>query len=202
MSRKVRRVPVRLDTHGVGELSMDDIRFILRAADPLIMQGGRTLLAKVLKGSRSKDVLDKQLNACPAYGFYELLTADEVAARVDWMIAKGYLGIEYDYRLPLLVFTDKGWAIERETIANELLQGFDAAIAAGELDPDMTYLVDRNRDMILLLLEKIEASADSKYIPLLQAWAKVDHKKVRQRIGQVIRALGGTSLVAPPADRT
>jgi hypothetical protein len=189
MSRKVGRVPVHLDSHGVDAVLEEEIRLILRAADPLVMAGGRGLLVKILKGSKSKDVLDKQLDSCPAYGFYEQLTAHEVAARVDWVIEQGYLRIEYDYRLPLLVFTDKGWAIERETYADELLQGFDDAITAGQTDRDMTYLKDRDRGLILRLLEKIEATGDRKYVPLLEAWAKVDYAKVRARLGQVIRKL-------------
>ncbi len=54
---------------------------------------------------------------------------------------------------------------------------------------DMTYLKDRNRGMILLLLDKVEAARDPKYIPLLEAWAQVDYKKVRERIREVIRRL-------------
>lgn len=38
------------------------------------------------------------------------------------MIKKDYLRIEYDYRLPLLVFSEKGWQIEKETFAQELYQ--------------------------------------------------------------------------------
>lgn len=189
MSRKIRRVPVHLDSGGIRAVPPEEIRFILRAADPLIMRGGRSLLVKILKGSKSKDLLEKELDSCPAYGFYEQLTAGEVAARVDWVIEQGYLRIEYDYRLPLLVFTDKGWAIERETYANELLQGLDDAIAAGQLDRDMTYLKDRDRGLILLLLDKIAATHDEKYLPLLESWAKIDYQKVRARIGQVMREL-------------
>lgn len=61
-----------------GALSKDDIRTILRAGDELIGEGGRTLLSKILKGSREKKLfkgwtpfqgvirfsfLNKQLNA-------------------------------------------------------------------------------------------------------------------------------------------
>jgi len=46
---------------------------------------------------------------------------------------------------------------------------------------------------ILLLLRKVEATGDDKYIPLLEAWRKVAYKKVRNRIRQVISNLeGGT----------
>ena len=40
MSRKVRRVPVTLDPKDIKQLSDDEIRIILRAADDLIISGG------------------------------------------------------------------------------------------------------------------------------------------------------------------
>jgi hypothetical protein len=53
----------------------------------------------------------------------------------------------------------------------------------------MDYLKDKPRDLILLLLDKVEANGDRKYIPLLEAWERVDYKKVRQRIRQVVSRL-------------
>jgi len=43
--------------------------------------------------------------------------------------------------------------------------------------------------MIMLLLDKVEATGDPKYIPLLEAWQQIDYKKVRQRIRQVVNHL-------------
>lgn len=57
MSRKVRRVRYEIDSKGIESLPLDEIKAILRGADDLIMRGGRSLLAKVLKGSRAQDVL-------------------------------------------------------------------------------------------------------------------------------------------------
>ncbi len=193
MSRKVRRVPYTLDSRGIKSLPAPEIAAILRGADNLIASGGRTLLVRVLKGSRMKKVLELGLDRSPVYGYYAHLSSEEVLARIDWTIQHGFLAIEYDYRLPLLVYTEKGWEIERETYATELLQQFDARLAAGPGPFDMMYLKDRSRDMILLLLDKVEQTGDPKYIPLLEAWAEIDYKKVRQRIGQVIRRLRGDS---------
>jgi len=53
----------------------------------------------------------------------------------------------------------------------------------------MTYLKDRNREMILLLLDKVEATGDTRYIPILEAWKEIDYKKVGKRINQVIKVL-------------
>jgi len=197
MSRKVRRVRYTLDPKGIKSLTYEEIAAptrpivdgaILRGADPLIMSGGRSLLAKVLKGSRAKEVLGLGLDQNPAYGYYADLTIEQITARIDWAIVHGYLKIEYDYRLPFLVYAERGWEIERETYAEELLRGFDDLLAKGP-PYDMTYLKDRARDMILLLLDKVEATGDRKYIPLLEAWAEVDYRKVRERIAQVVAGI-------------
>jgi hypothetical protein len=66
MGRKIRRV-VNLNSKGIQNIPLPEIKVILRAADPLIMQGGRTLLAKMLKGSKDKDIVERNLNECPGY---------------------------------------------------------------------------------------------------------------------------------------
>jgi hypothetical protein len=189
MSRKDRRVPYHLDAAWIEELPNDEIVAILRGADELIMSGGRTLLSKILKGSREKRVLELELDQCPVYGYYKHLTLAEIMTRIDWMILNGYLDLQYDYRLPMLVYTPQGWEIERETYAEELLRGFNEMITSGSGHYNISYLKDRNRGMIMLLLDKVEETGDPRYIPLLKAWAQVDYKKVQKRIGQVISRL-------------
>jgi superfamily II DNA helicase RecQ len=105
MSRKDRRVPVSLDSRDVEDLSEDEIRIILRGTDDIIGSGGRGLLAKILKGSRQKTVLEHELDRSPVYGALSELSLEQITARIDWLIIEGYLRIEYDYRLPLLVYT-------------------------------------------------------------------------------------------------
>lgn len=188
MSRRVNRVPYHLDARGIKKLPREELLAILRGADDLIMSGGRNLLMLILKGSRRKKLLELGLDQSPVYGYYRDLPPEEILARIDWAIIHGYLDIAYDYRLPLLVYTEVGWEIERETRAEEFLRGFDRMLEAGP-PYDMTYLKDRNRGMILLLLDKVEATRDPKYIPLLEAWAEVDYKKVRGRIREVIHRL-------------
>jgi hypothetical protein len=116
------------------------------------------------------------------------LSNDETLARIDWTILNGYLRIEYSERLPLLVYAPKGWEIESEIYANELLEGIEKNLRDGP-PYQMAYLKDRDRGMILVLLDKIAATGDSGFVPALKAWQKVDYKKVQQRIRQVIRQL-------------
>ena len=79
-------------------------------------------LPKILAGSKDKKLLELELNSSPVYGAFKGVSQKEILAKIDWLIVHHYLAIEYNYRLPLLVYTDKGWDIERETYANELLE--------------------------------------------------------------------------------
>lgn len=191
MSRRRQQVPVHLDAKGIKSLPTADIHAILRAADSLIAAGGRSLLTKILRGSRSKDVLAHDLDQNPAYGFYQGMPEDDVLARIDWMILHDYLHIIYAGRIPVLAFTPQGWEIERENYAAEIVRGFDGMLAAGQGPYAMEYLKDRDRPMIMLVLDKVEASRDPKYLPLLDDWARIDYQKVQQRIRKVQAHLTG-----------
>ena len=187
MRRKVQRVQYDLDPKDVTKLPPEELKAILRGADELIGGGGRSLLVKILKGSHAQDVLKLDLDQCPVHGYFHHLSADEILARIDRAILDGYLKVEYDYRLPVLVFTDTGWEIEKETFADELLAGFDELLTTKQTPYDMGYLKDRNRTLVWCLLDKIEASGNPKYLPLLEAWKQIDYKKVKLRIEEVMR---------------
>ncbi len=189
MGRKRRRVPVSLHPQDCP-LQAEEIRIIIRGADDLIMEGGRSLLAKILKGSKDKALLEKGLQKSPVYGYYKNLTLDAITSKIDWLLVHDYLCIEYSGRLPMLVYSSKGWEIEKDIYTDELLAQMDQWIDSGVECFNMLYLKDRARDMIMVLLDKIQDTGDSKYIPLLEAWKKIDYKKVRKRIDSVIRHLG------------
>lgn len=185
MSRKKQRVRYELDTGDIRHLSEEDIKAILRAADELIATGGRSMLAKILKGSKDKKILEHGLDRCLVYGYYRELTLQEITNRIDWMIKKGFLEIEYRDRLPMLVFSEIGWEIERKTYAEELLQKLMRLLE----DKDYCFvqeLKDRNRGMILLLIEKIRLTGNARFIPLLKVWKEVEYKKVQAEIQSVI----------------
>jgi len=68
----------------------------------------------------------------------------EITNRIDWMIEKGFLEIEYRDRLPLLVFSEIGWEIERETYAKELFQKLTKLLDGKDFS-FVQELKDRNR---------------------------------------------------------
>ena len=184
MNRKVRRVPVVLDAGQIKKLPQEDIRMILRGADELISNGGRSMLAKILKGSKDKKILEYKLNECPAYGYYHDMKLDDINKCIDWMIKKDYLRIKYDYRLPLLVFSEKGWEIEKETFAEELYQRFCLDIK--EKNASVIFeMKDVNRQVVMLVLDKIEKDGTEEFLNSLEAWKLMEVKKVAVRIAEV-----------------
>ena len=184
MRRKVRRVPVVLDAGEIKDLPQEDIRMILRGADELISTGGRSMLAKILKGSKDKTIFKYKLNECPAYGYYQDMKLDDISKCIDWMIKEDYLRIEYDYRLPLLVFSEKGWQIEKETFAQELYQRM--CLDVEEKKARVLFeMKEVNRQVVMCVLDKIEKEGTEEFLPYLEAWKMLEVKKVAARIAEV-----------------
>lgn len=184
MSKKVRRVPVVLDAGEIKDLPQEDIRMILRGADELISTGGRSMLAKILKGSKDKTIFKYKLNECPAYGYYQDMKLDDISKCIDWMIKEDYLRIEYDYRLPLLVFSEKGWQIEKETFAQELYQRM--CLDVEEKKARVLFeMKEVNRQVVMCVLDKIEKDGTKEFLPYLEAWKMLEVKKVAARIVEV-----------------
>lgn len=184
MSKKVRRVPVVLDAGEIKDLPQEDIRMILRGADELISTGGRSMLAKILKGSKDKTIFKYKLNECPAYGYYQDMKLDDISKCIDWMIKEDYLRIEYDYRLPLLIFSEKGWQIEKETFAQELYQRM--CLDVEEKKARVIFeMKEVNRQVVMCVLDKIEKEGTEEFLPYLEAWKMLEVKKVAARIAEV-----------------
>lgn len=184
MSKKVRRVPVVLDAGEIKDLPQEDIRMILRGADELISTGGRSMLAKILKGSKDKTIFKYKLNECPAYGYYQDMKLDDISKCIDWMIKEDYLRIEYDYRLPLLVFSEKGWQIEKETFAQELYQRM--CLDVEEKKARVIFeMKEVNRQVVMCVLDKIEKDGTKEFLSYLEAWKMLEVKKVAARIAEV-----------------
>ncbi len=184
MSKKIRRVSVVLDTGEIKSLPPEDIKMILRGADELISTGGRSMLVKILKGSKDKKILEYKLDQCPAYGYYHDLKLDDIGKRIDWMIKKDYLRIKYDYRLPLLIFSPQGWEIEKETFAEELFIRF--CMDVKEKNARVVFeMKEVNRQVVMLVLDKIAENGTEEFLTYLEAWKLMEVKKVAARISTV-----------------
>ena len=195
MARNRKKVEFQLNSGAVVDLPMEDIKVILRAADELINTGGRNMLVKILKGSKDKKLLEHELDQCPVYGYYHDLKQEEISARVDWMLKEDYLRISYSGRLPMLIFSEKGWEIEKETFAEELFQRLrkDAEKNEFSVVNEMEHV---NRQGITDLLEKVRQRGDSSFIPQLDIWKAGAVKKVKTHIESVEKDLSEVKKIA------
>lgn len=167
----------------------DELKAILRAADDIIASGGRTLLSQILKGSRIRKLLELGLDQNPSYGYFRELSLEQILEKIDHMILTGYLEKEYIGRLPMIVFTPLGWAIEKERRAEELVLEWNHWLMNHITPISMEDLKDRDRGMMFLFLYKILCTGDKKYIPFLKMWESIDYIKVKEEILRVIQGL-------------
>jgi len=146
------------------------------------------MLAKILKGSKDKKLLEKQLELCPSYGYYRKLTIEEITKIIDWMIINNYLDIDYNGRLPMIVFSGKGWETYKPLYMDEL---YNKILNVGEDTRDalIDELTKTNREVIIMLLLKIGSSKNIRFIEFLTKWETVEVKKVRQKISGAILKL-------------
>jgi hypothetical protein len=100
MTRKINRVWYTLNLCK-KDLSDNEIEIIIRAVDDLVYAGGRSLLAKVLKGSKDKKIMEHGLDKNPSYGAFKDDTIEMITSKIDWMIENFYLAIEYDYGIAM-----------------------------------------------------------------------------------------------------
>jgi len=196
MARNRDKVGYYLDSGDIKNLNDVEIKAMLRAADELIATGGRSMLAKILKGSKDKKLLSFGLEKCPVYGYYQDLTLPAISYRIDWMIENDYLKIVYNGKLPVIVFTEIGWEIERETYAEELLQKLTLLLNGTDYS-FVQELTDRNRGMILLLLKKIRQTQNARFVPLLREWRTLECKKVIREIDNLIDYLIKKGRIVP-----
>ena len=168
--------------------SEEEINNILRAADEIIFVAGRTMLAKILKGSKDKKLIEKELTNCPSYGYYNQLSIEEITKIIDWMIVNNYLDIEYNGRLPMITFSDKGFETYKPFYVDEL---YNCILNVNETiyDDLIERLKQTNRDVVKLLLLKIGVSKNIGFIRFLTKWETADVKKVRFMINGAISKL-------------
>ncbi|MCD6456140.1 MAG: ATP-dependent DNA helicase RecQ [Methanophagales archaeon] len=116
------------DTEGIGkEASAESTRIafaVLELVNNLDFRVGRTSLANILIGSKSKRIINQNLQESSYYGILKRYTAREVVGIIDQLIAKGFLVKRHDnssnYPRPLLYLTERAANALEERSAIEL----------------------------------------------------------------------------------
>ena len=188
MSRRAKVHYELNDVRKISEPSEEDIKKILRAADDIITLAGRNMLAKILKGSRDKKLLEKELDKNPSYGYYKELKMEEITTIIDWMIVNDYLNIDYFGRLPMIVFSPKGWDCYKPVYVEELYY-LIALVDLCDCEELIELMKNTNRQVVKILLTKIGESRNISFIRFLRKWEIEEVKKVRIMINGTINKL-------------
>lgn len=173
---------------GLPDLSEVEIVKVLRAADEIISLGGRSLLSKILKGSKDRIIFEKNLDKCPVYGDFSAYTIEEITQKIDWMIINNYFVISYNYRLPVITFSNKGWETYKPYYRDEIYEVM-IHIKQNNFHSVIERLKKTNRQVVEMLLQKISDSNDTRLFDLLVEWEKTEVKKVRELITLTINHL-------------
>jgi len=188
MGRRDRpRSPVYLNSGGV-KASPEELAIILHGANSVVHLGGRSQLVKLLKGSRDKRILDRGLDADESYGALSQLTLDEIARRVDWTIEEGYLDYYYEWRQPLLMFTKRGWELERPVAVESEFRCFCQDVEEGEMRM-AERMADIKYDIQLDVIGLIAQRCDGRCLAHLEAWSSVATKRIRKKISWAERQI-------------
>jgi superfamily II DNA helicase RecQ len=82
---------------------------VLKCVDSIPFRVGKTKLARVLRGSGSRDILRMDLARIPLYGELRMLTIQQIVAVIDQLVNAGYLRSSFGRR-PVLTLTREGRA--------------------------------------------------------------------------------------------
>jgi hypothetical protein len=174
-------VPIEIDPAERVPLTNEEHEWILRGASAIAARGGRTQLALLLKGSKNKALLKHNLQGSPAYGRLSFLTLEEIEHRIDRLIRKGELRVEFFGDLPLILLSDESWDVVRPW-ANA--QEWKLAVAASERTFQGMLLQWRNRPRAeqFHVIDAAATLSPDDARRLLKAWQAVAGKEVRAYI--------------------
>lgn len=184
MSRKKRRPYKLTEQRDLIEPTQEEIDQILFAADCCVHSAGRTTVAKVLKGSKEKAILEHELNTNTSYGVFKEKKTEDIVKMIDWMIYRDYLDIEYDGRLPQIKFGYFGWEYFKRIFADDLYQRIKSVEKAKE-EELKNELKRLNREIILILLDIIQGKKEPALVPFLESWRSVECKKLKKYLGRL-----------------
>jgi len=166
-----------------------ELRAIVRGADALVMRAGRTMLALILKGSRSRSVLARGFDGLPVYGALAHLSIKAIRDRVDWAIAQGFLQIERDRGADLLCLGPAGWELDRQIYAAEIWRDFECKAAEPFQLGDYMYLQEINPEILTQVLDDVRRRRAVHLLPVLAAWRGFAGPPVQRRIDRVVGVL-------------
>jgi hypothetical protein len=163
-------------------LTDEEHEWILRGASEIVAKGGRSQLSLLLKGSKSKAILKYHLDRSPAYGKLSFLTIEEIENRIDQVIRKGALAVQYfGGDLPLIVLSDSAWEHVRPW-ANQQEVARAAAADHRSLSEILLSWRNRRREEQIYLIDAVASLDQETARRLFQTWHRLAGKEMRGKL--------------------
>ncbi len=121
------------------------------------------------------------LDADDSYGALSHLTRDEISHKVDWTIEQGYLDYYYEWRQPLLMYTERGWELERPVVVENYYEEFCGDVKDGEFRMAQR-MTDIKYDIQLDVIDLITQRCDERCLAHLDSWSSQTTKRIRKKI--------------------
>jgi hypothetical protein len=151
----------------------------------------------MLAGSKDKRIYTADLQLTAFYGAFADIKQKEIMEKVDWVMANGYLSA--DEKLSLLMYTEKGWNLIKDQLAEVIYKKFTLAAEYGKFEY-VHFILNQDPEIKMDLLDLIEKKDNKEQIDMLMEWLELeDYKPVPERIHEVIQRLDkGDSRIQQP----
>ena len=127
---------------------------------------GRSFLQDVLKGSKSKRILESGFDQSEFYGMLSDYTGDQIISIIDELITEGYLEIRQslktNYRRPILVLTEKSGKLLKNETPEEPISV--PKTTPNQAKPEEFFSKDQ-QDLLKFLKERRLTRANSDRVP-------------------------------------
>jgi hypothetical protein len=178
-----KNVPIDADPAARLAPTTEEREWILRGASEIAGKGGRSQLALLLKGSKDKKLLKHNLDQSPVYSKLSFLTIEEIENRIDHLIRKNDLRLEFSGDFPLIYLTGPAWEQVRPW-SNEKECREAAKADEKALNRILLQWCLRRRREQLYLLESMTLLEPESAQRLMKTWLSVAGKEVGAWIEQ------------------
>jgi ATP-dependent DNA helicase RecQ len=97
------------DTREKVDITLD-AQMILSCVKRMDERFGKTMVAQVLKGSQNKRIIELRLDKLSTYGLMSKEPTKEIANKIDYMIAEGYLALT-EGQYPVVILQEKAYFV-------------------------------------------------------------------------------------------
>ncbi|MGJ8698178.1 MAG: RQC domain-containing protein [Verrucomicrobiaceae bacterium] len=162
-------------------VSREEVEVILRGMRAVFGEAGRTGLARVLAGSKAKTVKE-EWKKNPSYGAFLERSQPEILEMIDWCLDEEYLRVEKRDGYPLLLYAERGLAIDVELAAREFLEEMRERGFFWTKEELLNVIPHRTLERVLELMKE---EGVENWREVLETWHERGTRRMKGWIGEL-----------------